>query len=106
MTSSAFQNKLPCAKEHRVFQPSAGQVCSLSIMANIVEGYVKKSTKEFARFLDISIGSVSELEVFFELSFDLKYINEPSFTKVAGLIIEVKKLLYSYQKTLRAKTKS
>ncbi|MBU0569998.1 four helix bundle protein, partial [Patescibacteria group bacterium] len=79
---------------------------SVSIMANIVEGYVKKSTKEFARFLDISIGSVSELEVFFELSFDLKYISKSDFIKTTELILEVKKLLYSYQKTLRAKVKN
>lgn len=76
---------------------------AISVAANIVEGYAKKSTKEYIRFLDISIGSVTELELFLELSFELKYFDTMKFSETNGLLIEVKKLLYSYQKSLRVK---
>lgn len=74
----------------------------ISIIANLVEGYSKKSRKEFARFLDMSIGSATELEIYYEISLDFKYFAKMEFEKVNNLLIEVKKLLYSYQKSLRA----
>lgn len=81
---------------------SQARRAALSIPANIVEGYVKSSRKEFVRFLDISIGSVAELEVHLEISFELGYINKSNFDILTDLLTEVKKLLYSYQKALRA----
>ena len=76
---------------------------AISIVANVVEGYSKSSKKEYARFLDISIGSVSELEIYYELSLELRYINKLELDRVNGLILETKKLLYTYQKSLRVK---
>lgn len=73
----------------------------ISIIANIVEGYTKHSRKEFARFLDISLGSAGELGLFFEISLDLKYMNKIEYEKVNGLLTEVNKLLYSFRRSLR-----
>ena len=75
---------------------------AISIVANIVEGYIKKSKKEYARFLDISIGSSTELGFYFELSVDLDYSSGQDLERVNALLTEVKKLLYSYQRSLRA----
>ncbi len=74
---------------------------TLSIVANLVEGYSKNSRKEFIRFLDISIGSSTELEVFLEISYELGYINDKNFVIIDNLHEEVRKLLYSYQWSLR-----
>lgn len=73
---------------------------AISVGANIVEGYSKHSTKDFRRFLDISIGSITELEFFVELSRDLNYINDKDYQSSSDLILEVKKLLYSFRKSL------
>jgi four helix bundle protein len=74
---------------------------SISVMANIVEGYVK-SKNEFVRFINICIGSASELEIYLELSFNLEYLSEHQFKKAYNLLLEVKKLLYAYKKSLRS----
>lgn len=74
---------------------------AISVVANIVEGYSKSSTAEFIRFLDISIGSLVELEVYIDLSFELKFIDENDYQKAGSLVYEVKNLLYSFQYSLK-----
>ena len=74
---------------------------SISIPANIVEGYSKSSTKDFIRFLDISLGSLAELEFYLELCQELKYLDQNNYNRLAGLSLEVRKLLRSFQKSLR-----
>lgn len=74
---------------------------AISIVANIVEGYSKSSTKEFIRFLDISKGSLTEVELYFELCLKLNYFDDKDYEEAQNLLIEVKKLIYSFQKTLR-----
>jgi four helix bundle protein len=36
--------------------------CSVSIPSNIAEGYGRKSTQDYVRFLQISVGSLYELQ--------------------------------------------
>lgn len=74
---------------------------AISIMANIGEGYAKSSTAEYIRYLDISIGSITELEIYFELVLELKYLTISETEKVQSLILETKKLLYSFQYSLK-----
>src|SRR3989338_11486468 len=74
-----------------------------SIVANIVEGYVKGSTKEYIRFLDISIGSTAELDAFGQIAKELDYLNERNYKRFEDLRVEVAKLLFAYRKSLRIK---
>lgn len=74
---------------------------AISVLANIVEGYSKSSTAEFIRFLDISIGSLVELEVYIDLSFELKYLSLNDYQKINPLAFEVKKLLFAFQYSLK-----
>lgn len=46
-----------------------------SVVANIVEGQSRGSNKDFSRFLRIARASLSECELFLELSKDLGYIS-------------------------------
>jgi four helix bundle protein len=78
---------------------------AVSVPANLIEGYSKESSAEFARFLTISIGSLAELEFYIELSLDLKYIDQDNSQKVYSLIYEVKKLLYGTRKAVRLRIK-
>lgn len=74
-----------------------------SIVANIVEGYVKGSTKEYIRFLDIAIGSTAELDAFGQIAKELKFLNERSYREFENLRVEIAKLLFAYRKSLRIK---
>lgn len=76
-----------------------------SILANIVEGYVKGSTKEYIRFLDIAIGSTAELDAFGQIAKELNYFNERNYKSFEDLRVEVAKLLFAYRNSLRAKLK-
>ena len=69
---------------------------------NIAEGCGRGTDKDFARFIQISLGSASELEYLILLSFDLNYINKDLFNKINGETIDIKKMLASLLKTLRA----
>ena len=48
-----------------------------SVVANLVEGAAKRGVREFRRFLDISIGSLAELTIAFQLAGDMEYL-EPA----------------------------
>lgn len=71
---------------------------SVSITANIAEGYKRTSPKEKLRFFNIAQASLEECRYFLILSNDLNYIN--SNTKQVQLIEEVSKLLNGYCKSI------
>ncbi len=71
----------------------------LSIPTNIVEGYNRKSKKEFIHFIDIALGSIAEVEYLLEFAVDLGYIDRTCINEVKGLIEEVGKLLWGIQKS-------
>lgn len=51
-----------------------------SVPANILEGYGRRSRKEFRRFLMIAQGSLTELEYYLELSRDLEYLSDKDYS--------------------------
>ncbi len=72
-----------------------------SIPTNIAEGCGRKSPADFARFLQIAMGSASETEYLILLTHDLKYLDTSQYTELTKIIIEVKKMLTSLLKKLR-----
>jgi four helix bundle protein len=73
-----------------------------SIPTNIAEGCGRSRDTELARFIEIAIGSASELEYLLLLSRDLELINLLDFKAVITEAIEVKKMLISFYKKLKA----
>ena len=65
--------------------------CAISIPSNIAEGRGRNSDKEFIRFLQISLGSVYELQTQLELSSQLNYIN--NIDNLLNLSIEIEKMI-------------
>ena len=73
---------------------------AISIASNIAEGSSRKSTKDFARFLRISLGSAFELETQLLLMKDLKFINESEVEPIIQRIQEIQKMLIGLERNL------
>ncbi len=55
---------------------SQARRAAVSAAVNIVEGSAKKGPAEFRRFLDISLGSLSELSYLLRVSRELGFLSE------------------------------
>jgi four helix bundle protein len=80
-----------------------GQIrrASISIMANIAEGFGRHSDKEFANFLNIAHGSATEVQSHLYVALDLGYIEKEKFTVLYGLMDEICRMLYALGQKLR-----
>lgn len=68
---------------------------AVSIPSNIAEGSARKGDKELNQFLNIAIGSISELETQYLIAIRLGMAIENK--KLEHLLIDVKKLLLGYR---------
>jgi four helix bundle protein len=75
---------------------------SSSIPANIAEGCGREGDAEFKRFLQIALGSASELEYHLLLAHDLGYIDQVSYTRLEQNATEVKRMLTGFIQRLKA----
>lgn len=69
--------------------------CSVSIPSNIVEGYSRRSTNDYLRFLQITIGSLYEMQTQLEISLNLDYISKQIFKEVYEQSREIECMLNS-----------
>jgi len=90
-------------KEERYGLTSQIRRSSASIPPNIAEGSGRGGDAEFARFIQIAIGSASETEYHLILAKDLKLLGEADYEKLSGEIMQLKKMLISLVKKLRAR---
>jgi len=76
---------------------------SVSVPANIAEGWGRGTTKEYIQFLRIARGSLLELETLMTISHNLGYVNaqdpEPIFKKIQ----EINKMINDLIKGLKHK---
>jgi four helix bundle protein len=73
---------------------------SVSIPANIAEGFGRRSQKEFKRFLNISMGSLFELQTELEVSFNLGFLDEKLFNDLYSDTREIERMMSSFMRTL------
>lgn len=66
---------------------------SISIFANIAEGYERNFRKEYIHFLTISRGSLGEVESYLLFANDLAYITKDEFNKLEEQRQEIARLL-------------
>ena len=74
---------------------------SVSIAANIAEGYKKDGMADKLRFLNIAQGSLEECRYYILLSKDLEYITLEQYNTLNLSIEETSRLLSAYIKGIR-----
>jgi four helix bundle protein len=79
---------------------------SASIPTNLAEGYGRDGDAEFARFVQIAMGSASEVEYQLLLSRDLTFLGPTIYEDLNAKIIEIKRMLTTFLQTLRTSKKT
>lgn len=70
-----------------------------SIPMNIADGSVK-SEREFRQSLRIALGSAAELEYQLLMARDLGYMDESEHSDLSGAVIEIRKMLTAFIRTI------
>jgi len=86
-----FTNNFPAREIYGL--SSQMRRCSVSIAANIAEGFKKRGIADKLRFLNIAQGSLEECRYYLILSKDLRYGDTDSLTEISE---EISKLLEAY----------
>jgi four helix bundle protein len=67
----------------------------VSIPSNIAEGYGRRSSKDYVRFLNIAMGSLFELQTLMLLSKNLNFIDKNNYLKLDMKFVEIERMLSS-----------
>ena len=91
--------------EHEIYGlTSQIRRASVSVPANIAEGYGRNHRKEYVQFLGVANGSLKELETLLLLTHDLNYLND--ITKLMSLCESAGRLLTRLRQILQRVTDS
>lgn len=75
---------------------------SASVAANLAEGCGRRSAADFGRFVQIALGSASEVEYHVILALDLGYLAPDRHSALDRAVTEVKRMLTGLAKKLMA----
>lgn len=78
---------------------------SVSIMANIAEGHGRRTNVEFANFLNLSRGSVAEVQSHLYVAIGLNYITKKEFDELYQTLTEISRMTLSLAQYLRTNEK-
>jgi len=84
----------------------AGQIqaAATSSMANIAEGFIRRSDKEFIQFLFIAMASTAEVQSHLYVALDQEYIHQESFQEIYDQANKTGMIISGLIKYLRSKT--
>lgn len=80
------------------------QICraAVSSMSNIAEGFARYSDKDFAHFLDIARGSVTEVKSLLYVALDVNYLDKRRFEQLYKMADETAALIGRFTSYLRS----
>lgn len=73
---------------------------SVSIMSNLAEGFDSGTNKSFVRYLNISLGSASEVKSILYVALDQSYITKEKFNELYEKCDEIKRMITGLKKYL------
>jgi four helix bundle protein len=74
---------------------------SVSIMANIAEGFARRTDKDFAYFLNVSRSSAAEVQSHLYVALDQQYVQQREFEQIYRELEEVSKMIFAFAKHLK-----
>ena len=77
------------------------QRASVSVMANIAEGFDGRSTQEFIRFLGYAFRSATEVQSHLYVALDQDYLMKDEFDNLYQRAVETKRLINGFIRYLR-----
>lgn len=75
--------------------------CAISIASNIAEGYGRHTDSELIRYLNISKGSLFELQTQLEIAFNIKYLQKSKFNELYENTREIEIMIVSFSNKLK-----
>ena len=79
------------------------QGAAVSVMANIAEGFVRHSDKEFVQFLFIAMSSAAETQSHAYVALDQKYLSQESFDSIYAQAGKTSRIISGLTKYFRNK---
>ena len=76
--------------------------CCVSIEANLAEGCGRHSEGEMGRFVQIAMGSGSELECHLQIALDLQFLSAAEHSRLQEALTEVRRMLSALSQKIRA----
>ena len=76
---------------------------AISVPINIAEGSGKRTSKDFISYLNISIGSLKEVQGELEIANDLGFISERDVGRLIGECRRIERMLVAYVNYIRKK---
>jgi len=73
------------------------------VMANIAEGFARRSNKEFVQFLFIAISSAAEVQSHLYVAVDQKYVSKEIFVSLYKQADKTSRIISGLIKYLRTK---
>ena len=77
------------------------QRASVSISSNIAEGCSRESERDFAHFLEMSIGSAFEVESQLLIAKNLRYIDDSQYQNMVNKLSQTERQIHALIKMLR-----
>jgi four helix bundle protein len=99
---AVYRTTVSFPREEKFGLTSQMRRCAVSIPANIAEGCGRDTSPDFARFLQIALGSASELEYYLLLCKDLNLLADEKFQGITESVFDVKRMLVKLIQTVRS----
>lgn len=101
LTTKIYDNTKSFPKEEIFGLTSQLRRCSISIPSNIAEGFGRDSKNDLLRFLNISVGSLFELQTQLEISKNIHLLKEEQFNNLYEDSREVERMLIAFIKKIK-----
>lgn len=101
LVKTIYEQTRQFPSEERFGLTSQIRRAAVSVPSNIAEGCGRGTDKQFAQFLDISIGSICELETQVYLAYDLSFIDIKQQEILIVEIMAVRKMIMGFKASLK-----